>query len=198
MQPANAAALEGLRFLWLDAVDAQQAVRLAQLLNRVLEIDDTVGFPGPIPHEQALRVVADLDAAVRAGRSHLLLVENDERAVAQCVLVPSGSPNNRHVGWIFRTMVDPEMRQAGVVRLGMAHLAERCEALGIDVLCIDVRAGTPAEMIWRHLGFQVIGTLPDYARVRGKSHEGLYMYQTVTELKKHCAALPRVTRRHGE
>jgi L-amino acid N-acyltransferase YncA len=181
--------LEGLRFQWLDAVDEQGAVRLAGLLNRVLETDDTVGFPGPIPHEQALQVVAELDTAVRAGRSHVLVVENDERAVAQCVLVPSGAPNNRHVGWIFRTMVDPEMRQTGVVRLGMVHLAERCEALGIEVLCIDVRAGTPAEMIWRHLGFQLIGALPDYARVRGKSYEGLYMYQTVTELKKRCTEL---------
>lgn len=187
MQPENAAAVEGVRCLWLDAVDERRAVHLARLLNRVLETDDTVGFPGPIPHEQALQVVAELDAAVRGGRSHLLVVENDERAVAQCVLVPSGSPNNRHVGWIFRTMVDPEMRHTGVVRLGMVHLAEKCEALGIEVLCIDVRAGTQAEMIWRHLGFQLIGVLPDYARVRGKSHEGLYMYQTVADLKKHCA-----------
>jgi acetyltransferase len=187
MQPANAAALEGLRYLWLDAVDERQTVRLARLLNRVLETDDTVGFPGSIPHEQALQVVAELDAAVRGGRSHLLVIENDERIIAQCVLVPSGSPNNRHVGWIFRTMVDPEMRHTGVVRVGMGHLAEKCEALGIEVVCIDVRAGTPAEKIWRHLGFQLIGVLPDYARLRGESHEGLYMYQTVTELKKRCA-----------
>jgi GNAT superfamily N-acetyltransferase len=182
-------ALEGFRFHWPDAVDEQQRVRLARLLNRVLETDDTVGFPGPIPHEQALQVIAELDVAIRAGRSHVLVVENDERAIAQCVLVPNGSQNNRHVGWIFRTMVDPEMRRTGVVRLGMIHLAEKCDALGIEVLCIDVRAGTPAEMIWRHLGFQLFGTLPDYARVGGKSHAGLYMYQTVSDLKKHCAAL---------
>lgn len=182
--------LEGLRFQWLDAVDEQQTVRLAHLLNRVLETDDTVGFPEPLSREQALQVVAELDVAVRAGRSHLLLVEDDERAVAQCVLVPNGSPNNRHVGWIVRTMVAPEMRRTGVVRLGMAHVARRCEPLGIEVLCIDVRAGTPAEMIWRHLGFQVIGVLPDYARLHGKSYDGLYMYQTVKDLKKHCAELP--------
>ncbi|ACY18649.1 GNAT family N-acetyltransferase [Haliangium ochraceum] len=171
---------------WTDALDESQKTEIALLLNRVLEVDDTVGFPGPIPHERALTVATELDEAIRTGRSHLLVAKQGERFVGQCVLIPSASPNNRHVGWVVRSMIDPSMRLNGLVRRALPPLVERCDALGIEVLCIDVRVGTPAETIWRHVGFQPIGILPDYSRVNGKSSDGLYMYQRVADLKQQC------------
>ncbi|WP_437757461.1 N-acetyltransferase family protein [Sorangium sp. So ce1389] len=183
--------LSGFRWLWLDAIDELRRERLARMLNRVLETDDTVGFPGPIPHEEALRVVDELDRAVRARHSYLLLLEDEQRVGSQLILVPNRSPNNRHVGWVFRAMVDPEFRRLGVAARGSRLLVEKSEELGLERLCIDVRAGTPAESIWKHFGFEPFGRLPDYARVKGQSVEGIYMHQTVARLKERCHELVR-------
>lgn len=176
------------RWQWVTELDNADIERLADFLGRVLVVDNTVGFPGPIPPERAREAICKMGEEVQSGRWHVFTGDFKGRPVAQCVLVPNTSPNNKHTAWIIRTMIDPEFRKHGLVRTGMKKLVERCESLGVEVLLIDVRAGTPAEAIWRHLGFQSIGVLPDYARIDGKSYEGLFMYIRVADLKEGCVA----------
>lgn len=165
--------------------------RWLRMLNRVVAVDTTVGFAQPLTPDQGRAVVAELDEQLRAGRVHLLLGEDDAGIVGQLQLVPNRSPNNRHVGWVYRAMLDPDMRGIGLVRVGLARLIERCRELGIEVLCMDVRKGTPGELIWRHLGFEVFGVLPDYSRVDGHSADGLYMHRRVDDLEAWRAARVR-------
>lgn len=185
--PGTSAPPTGVSWSWLDALDDSRVDALAQLMNRVLRVDDTVGYPGPISHDEAVRCMRDLREAVRTRRQLVLVAEQNGRVVGKLVLTPAGSPNNRHTGWITRTMVDPDLRRLGVVAFGVPSLVEKCEELGIEQVCIDVRAGTPAESIWRHLGFEEMGRLADYARVRGTTHEGVYMVQAISAMKQRAA-----------
>src|SRR5437879_951542 len=181
------ALLTGTHWQWLDTIDPPRIEGLARLLNRVLEVDDTVGFPGPIPHEQALEVVGDLAREVASKRSYVLISESTTDAgtevTGQCVLVTNRWPNTRHIGWVFRTMIDPRHRGGLILMRGMTMLADKSAELDLAMLCIDVRRGVAAEALWTRLGFKVFGVLPDYARVRGGSFEGAYMYQSVDDLR---------------
>lgn len=183
----SAAPPTGVSWTWLDALDDSRVDALAQLMNRVLRVDDTVGYPGPISHDEAVRSMRDLRDAVRSRRQLVLVAEQNGKVVGKLVLTPAGSPNNRHTGWITRTMVDPELRRLGIAAFGVPFLVEKCEELGIEQVCIDVRAGTPAESIWRHLGFEEMGRLADYSRVRGTTHEGIYMVQAISAMKQRAA-----------
>ncbi len=184
---ASSAPPPGVSWSWLDALDDSRVDALAHLMNRVLRVDDTIGYPGPISHDEAVRAMRELREAVRVRRQLVLVAEHNGRVIGKLVLTPAGSPNNRHTGWITRTMVDPELRRLGVVAFGMPSLVEKCEELGIEQVCIDVRAGTPAESIWRHLGFEEMGRLADYSRVRGTRHEGVYMVQAISAMKQRAA-----------
>jgi hypothetical protein len=104
-------------------------------------------------------------------------------------LVPNGSPNNRHIGSIFRAMVDPELRTANLLPTACGHIVERCRRLGVETLCIDSRLGSRAAQLWQALGFREYGRLPDYARVGATRYEGVYLYQPVDELARRVAAV---------
>lgn len=166
---------------WLDRLEPEHAERYLGLYHRVLERDNTVGFPGPIDAETGQRLVRDLDRELRAGRAHLLVAGSEGHFLFQATLVQSGSPNNRHMAGIFRAMVDPAERGQGLMWRTWPVFISKCEELGISLVHIDVRAGSPAEKIWKHMGFKPFGVLPGYSRINGQSYDGIYMYITVPE-----------------
>jgi acyl-CoA synthetase (AMP-forming)/AMP-acid ligase II/acyl carrier protein len=177
-----------LAWSWPSRVDAELRPQLLALLDRVLAVDDTVGFPGPLTAAEADRVIDALDRDLGQQRCQVLVAQLDGRVVGQCTLVPNGSPNNRHLGSIFRAMIDPDLRTANLLPAACGHIVERCRALGVEILCIDTRVGSRAARLWQALGFQDYGRLPDYARVGATRYDGLYLYQRVEDLARTIAA----------
>ena len=168
-------------FRWLNCLEPEHAERYLQLFLRVLQQDTTVGFPGPFDAATGQRVAQDLDRELRAGRAHLLVAEEGGRFLFQATLVQSGSPNNRHMASIFRAMVDPSERGQGLMWQTLPMFLSKCQSLGVELVTIDVRAGSPAEKIWKHMGCTPYGVLPGYSRVNGQSYDGIYMYMSVPQ-----------------
>lgn len=173
---------------WPTRVDGELRPQLLALLDRVLAVDDTVGFPGRLTATEADQVIDALDRDLGYQRCQVLVARLDGRVVGQCTLVPNGSPNNRHLGTIVRAMVDPDLRTANLLPAACGHIIDRCRALGVEILCIDTRVGSRAARLWQALGFQEYGRLPDYARVGQARYDGLYLYQRVEDLARAIAA----------
>ncbi|MBZ4420145.1 GNAT family N-acetyltransferase [Myxococcus sp. RHSTA-1-4] len=167
---------------WLDRLEPEHAKRYLELYLRVLERDSTVGFAGPFDEATGQNIVRHLDAELRARRAHLLVAEAGERFLFQATCIQSGAPNNRHMATVYRAMVDPSERGQGLMWRTLPAFISKFRELGVDVVTLDVREGSPAEQVWRHMGFKPYGVLPDYARVHGKSYAGVYMYMTTPEL----------------
>ena len=70
-----------------------------------------------------------------------------------------------------------------------AEVARKCEELGREVICLDVRAGTMAAIWWQHFGFKPFGLLSDYSRVKDKRYQGLFLSQSTADLKKRVEEL---------
>ncbi len=166
---------------WLDRLEPEHARRYLELYLRVLERDSTVGFPGPFDEATGQQLVQSLDRELRAQRAHLLVADTGERFLFQATFIQSGAPNNRHMATIFRAMVEPSGRGQGLMWQTLPAFISKCRELGVDVVTLDVREGSPAEQVWKHMGFKPYGVLPDYSRVHGKSYSGVYMYMTVSE-----------------
>ena len=73
---------------------------------------------------------------------------------------------------LTRGTIDPSFRGAGLVLPAFQEVARKCELLGRETICLDVRAGTNAAIWWQHFGFKQYGLLQDYSRVADKRYQG--------------------------
>lgn len=182
LEPARSAAND-VRLEWLREIDSSTGAQLIRLMNRTLEEETTIGFPGPIDDATGHALMQDLNTALVAGRRYVLVAKIGEAIVGQLILTPNGSPNHRHIVELTRGTIDPTFRGGGLALRAFQEVAKRCEELQREVICLDVRAGTMAAMWWQHFGFKPYGFLADYSRVGDKVYEGLYLTETTAELK---------------
>jgi ribosomal protein S18 acetylase RimI-like enzyme len=165
----------------VDQDDLLDEIR--DLFNASLELDDIIGFPRALPGDQPTDYLEELRADLNAGRKRILLGRSPDRTlIAMAILRRSLMPNCRHVGEISKCVIHPSCRGRGVLTQGVRHLLEYCRIAEIDVLTLDVRKGTRAEGLWRALGFQQFGELPDYARTEAGTHAGVYLWAPVRVL----------------
>ena len=174
---------------WLETIDERIANELSCLINRVLERETTIGFPGPLDPDAGRLLISQMNEDLKARRRHVLIAEKGETLVGQVILTPHHLPNCRHLIELSRGIIDPSYRGAGLALSAFKAIAEKCEELNSEVIYLDVRAGTMAAELWKSFGFVPFGKMPDYARVGGRRYQGLYMSQTVASLKEHVARL---------
>jgi GNAT superfamily N-acetyltransferase len=190
---AAKSAASSVRLEWLRDIDAMMARQILQLMNRTLQEETTIGFPGPIDEETGMVLMRQLGADVAAGRRNVLVAKKDDCIVGQLILTPNSSPNHRHIVELTRGTIHPSFRGGGLALRAFQEIARKCDELGREVICLDVRAGTLAAMWWQHFGFKPFGLLADYSRVGGKTYEGLYLTQTTAELKQRLSELESMT-----
>jgi hypothetical protein len=190
LEAAGSAAAD-IRLQWLRTVDVATGKQLLSLMNRTLEEETTIGFPGPIDEETGRKLMCQLNADVESGHRHVLVAYKDGIIVGQLILTPNSSPNHRHIVELTRGTIDPSFRGAGLVLLAFQEVARKCELLGRETICLDVRAGTNAAIWWQHFGFKQYGLLQDYSRVGDKRYQGLYLTQTTSELKERLKEIAR-------
>jgi ribosomal protein S18 acetylase RimI-like enzyme len=183
LQPATSAAPD-VSLKWLTKIAVEDGAQLLRLMNRTLEEETTIGFPGPIDDETGAVLMRQLDADVRAGRRHVLVAERNGILVGQVILTPNSTPNHHHIVELTRGTIDRSFRGAGLALRAFHEVVSKCEELNREVICLDVRAGTMAAIWWQHFGFKSYGLLRDYSRVGDKRYEGLFLTQTVSDLKQ--------------
>jgi predicted GNAT family N-acyltransferase len=188
LEVAGAAAVD-VRLEWLRSVEPNTGRKLVGLMNRTLEEETTIGFPGPIDDHTGSALMAQLNKDVATGHRHVLVAYKGDDIVGQLILTPNASPNHRHIVELTRGVIDPSFRGGGLVLRAFQEVAKKCEELRREVICLDVRAGTHAALWWQHFGFQQYGLLADYSRVGEKRYQGLYLTQTTEELKERLRQL---------
>ncbi len=188
LQQSECAAAD-VNMIWLNDIDTTRARQLLHVMNRVLADETTIGFPGPVDEEKGMTMMRQLGEDVVAGRRHVLVAEKSGTIVGQLILTPNPLPNCSHIVELSRGIIDPSMRGGGLALRAFQEITKKCDELGRELICLDVREGTLAAMWWRHFGFQPFGSLRDYARVNGKSYTGLYMTQTNQALKNRLAQM---------
>ncbi|MGZ4840180.1 MAG: nicotianamine synthase family protein [Candidatus Angelobacter sp.] len=188
LETAGSAAAD-VRLRWIRGIDSRLASQILRLMNRTLEEETTIGFPGPIEDETGFALMRQLHADVEAGRRHVLVAEKDGTIVGQLILTPNSVPNHHHMVELTRGTIDRSFRGGGLALRAFAEVARKCEELGREVICLDVRAGTMAAIWWQHFGFKPFGLLSDYSRVRDKRYQGLFLSQSTADLKKRVEEL---------
>lgn len=190
-----------LYFRWPRQIDAALEGRIIALMRHTTASAPIIGFAEDISDAEAVNYLHELRANLASSKCRLLTIfASNGQLVGLCTLRRNLNPNNRHITDLAKGMIREEFRGGAVLPAAFHEIALQCEADGVDLLTLDVRADTPAQRAWERFGFQIYGTLPEYARVQGQSHVGYFMLQKVADLKDRALgaleALEAHARRH--
>ena len=153
---------------------------LAELLMDAVNGGASVGYLAPLSKADALDYWRDAESAVGAG-SRLLLAAWDGESLAGTVqLLLAGMPNGAHRAEIAKLLVHSKARRKGLGLALMHALEEEARRRHRTLLVLDTEQGTPAEALYRRLGYRELGAIPAYARGSdGELHATVIFYKSL-------------------
>jgi GNAT superfamily N-acetyltransferase len=121
----------------------------------------SVGFLDDLSHDQARdwwrRALSEPDSLTWAAFTA------DERVVGAVRLILATLPNARHRAQVAKLLVHRDARGLGCATALLTALEETARTLGRHVLVLDTQTGSTAEGLYRRRGWQLVGTVDDYA-----------------------------------
>ncbi|MGA4474126.1 GNAT family N-acetyltransferase [Ectopseudomonas chengduensis] len=138
---------EGLIVLLLDAVNDGASI----------------GFLGDLDEREAAEYFAQVHAAMTDGSLLLWVAHEQSRVLGSVQLSLCQKSNGLNRAEIQKLLVLSDSRRRGIARLLMQAVEQEAATRKRGLLYLDTEAGSDAEQLYRHLGYQCIGGLPDYA-----------------------------------
>ena len=171
--PASHSDVHDLAVLLIDAVDSGAAV----------------SFLAPLAIETAEAWWRETIS--RSGKGAVFVVARDAEGIAGSVqLHPAWAPNQPHRADVAKLLVHRRARGRGLGGRLMQAIEDAAREAGLQLLTLDAKRGTPAEQLYRRLGWTAAGSIPGYAL----DPDGRALHDTVIFYKRiytRPAAWPR-------
>ncbi|QJW56820.1 Acetyltransferase [Serratia plymuthica] len=164
----------------LNADEVQNALpELAEMLQASVSQGASIGFVMPFTLEQAQAFWRRLLPAIDREDRILLVARQAGRVVGTVQLLLDMPDNGRHRAEVVKLMVHPQARRQGIARELMRQIQQRAIQHQRHLLVLDTLTGDTAEGMYRQLGFQLAGSIPQYARASNGSalDATSYMYK---------------------
>ena len=123
----------------------------------------SINFLSGVTNDQAAAWWEARSGAVAAGHISPFVALVDGRIGGCTLLMRSTNPNSPHRAEIGKVIVAQAVRRRGIGRALMLAAEQRARRDGRWMLVLDTVAGSAADGLYRSLGWQVTGTVPDYA-----------------------------------
>jgi GNAT superfamily N-acetyltransferase len=104
--------------------------------------------------------IAEAIEEYASGTQILLVAEVDGTVVGTGTLIHRAHPLYAHRGEVGGLVVDPDYQRRGVARRIVEAIRDRAASIGLEILEVRCRGGTPAELVYPRLGFVECGRLP--------------------------------------
>lgn len=111
----------------------------------------------------------------------LWLAEQDGRLVGTVQLAPCTKTNGRHRADVQKLLVHSAARGRGIATALLAAIDDFARAQALSLLVLDTESGSPAEHLYRRLGWRHAGAVPDFAQSPGGT-----MHPTTLMFKSPC------------
>lgn len=134
---------------------------LAELLVDAVATGASIGFMAGLAQAEARRWWVDRLASPGV----TLIVERDAqgRIVGTVQLVRPTYPNGRHRSELAKLIVHSRARRRGVGERLMGRAEDVAREQGLLLLFLDTETDSGAERLYRRLGWEVAGMIPDFA-----------------------------------
>jgi len=151
---------------------------LVEVLCDVVDGGGSVNFLAPMDRAQAREFWQGVVPAVASGDRVLFVAEDASGPVGTVQLEIVRKPNQPHRCEVAKLLVHRRARRQGVARQLMQALEAEARRRGRTLLTMDTVSGSPAEALYRGLGFQAAGVIPRYALgTTGKLEDTLVMFK---------------------
>jgi ribosomal protein S18 acetylase RimI-like enzyme len=139
--------------------------QLANLLSATVHDGASVSFVVPFTEADAFDWWRGkvLPHAALGGRL-ILVARQDNRIVGSVQLLLDMPPNQQHRAEVAKLLVHPEARRQGIARALMLELDRLATHHRRSLITLDTVTGSSAEQLYRSLGYQLAGIIPNYAR----------------------------------
>lgn len=170
----STATASDVRLYWPTELSESERHELLGLYDEVARHEGTHGYSGSIADTVGRAIVDDDADALAGGQIHILLARDADGLVGSLILQPFVSQARRHTVNAKRAVVARRARGT-FFPLMFREAVRKSVAIGAEIVTLDVAADGPVAL-WKSLGFQQYGVLPDYARRDGKPVEGYFLY----------------------
>lgn len=173
-----------VRGVVVEAVDAAAAAsaerRLADILVACVDAGASVSYLPPLSLDTARSFWRKVSGDVAMGNRLLLVAWVDGRLAGTVQLNLATPPNQRHRAELDKLLVHPEFRRRGIGRGLMQRAEQAARGIGRTLLTLDTRAGDDGEALYRSLGWQEAGRVPNFAsNAAGTMHDTIFFYRTL-------------------
>lgn len=153
----------------LDKLRAEDIPReieaLAELLHHCVHAGASISFILPFTMHDARAYWRDgVAPSLAAGKRHLIAAHLDGELVGAVQLDLDMPPNQRHRCEVTKLLVHPDTRRQGVGNKLLMAAERVARSEGRSLLTLDTRRGDAAEMLYRNLGYEIVGIIPHFAR----------------------------------
>jgi ribosomal protein S18 acetylase RimI-like enzyme len=131
------------------------------------------------------RIAESLQAA-EEGTQVLFVAEVGGVVVGTGTFVRNTHPLYAHRAEVGGLVVHSDYQRRGIARRIVEQIAETAASMGLKVLEISVRGGTPAEEVYRRLGFVEWGRLPRGIREPWGEHKVYDLVHFYVSLPPKC------------
>lgn len=138
--------------------------RLVALLRACVDAGAGVGFLRPLDEARAAAYWEGAFADLERGRRRLWVAWDGDDLVGTMQLARASWETGGHRGEVQKFLVAPGRRRAGVGSLLMATLEEAARKDGLTLLILDTFEGSEGDAFYRAHGWNLVGTIPDYAK----------------------------------
>ncbi len=151
---------------------------LVALLQDAVESNASIGFLPPLTTEVAETYwranIADLGRQTR----RLVVATVDGHVVGAAQLELATKPNALHRAEVQKVLVLRSHRKNGIGQQLMEEIERQARLIGRWLLVLDTRQGDTAERLYRRLGFQEVGPIPQYVvNERGEFEATVVFYK---------------------
>jgi acetyltransferase len=153
---------------------------LCELLIDAVDHGASIGFLSPISWQDAEQYWQQVFSTLQDGL-YLWVAKEQEKIVGSVQLSLCGKQNGAHRAEIQKLFVLSEYRGQGISSQLMKAAESFAFQRGRSLLVLDTEAGSHAETIYRHLGWQRAGEIPSYAATPdGTLRATVYYYKFST------------------
>lgn len=150
---------------------------LVEVLRDAVAGGASVGFLPPLGADEARAYWEGVIGALREGSRVLLVARRPGEAIVGTVQLDLAMrANGRHRAEVSKLMVHTTAQRRGLARTLMLALEDAARQLGRTTLVLDTREGDPSELLYQKLGYQRVGTIPQYARSADGTLAGTVFY----------------------
>jgi ribosomal protein S18 acetylase RimI-like enzyme len=138
--------------------------QLASLLAAAVNAGASVNFVLPFDQADGERFYESVEQHVgQGGRVVIVARVADGTIVGTVHLVIDTPPNQPHRADVTKLLVHPEARRRGIGSALMAAVEQAAIAHQRTLLVLDTVTGTPADLLYRRLGWSFVGEIPGFA-----------------------------------